>query len=116
MRLIPRASVAAVVALLATPAVAGASNHASVRSVRTQALGFLGGLLPSLPAADQANATQTIGDVVQSSPDQVTSLADALQGGNLSDTSSQLLSQALTEASGFMDAALAQLQNLIPNL
>lgn len=89
---------------------------APVINGRTQALGFLGSLVPSLSSSDQTSASQTIGDVVSSGPGQVQTLAGDVQLSGLSDQISQMLSQALTAATGFIDAGLAQLQNLIPNL
>jgi hypothetical protein len=81
---------------------------------RTQALAFLG-QLTSVVGADTGAVTNTIANVLGNSAGEIKSLT-GLIGGNLPKQVQGVIAQALSTATGVLDAGLAQLKALIPTL
>jgi hypothetical protein len=85
-------------------------------SGRTQALGFLSGLLPSLPVSAASTATSTITGVIGNAPGEITSLTGLVSIGSLPTQIQQLIAQAITTAGGVLSAGITQLEALVPSL
>jgi hypothetical protein len=83
---------------------------------QTQALGFLGALMPQLPAPAAGTATTAIGGLLAGGPGELQALTGLLSGGNLPAQVQTTVGQAVTTAGGVLDATLAQLEALVPQL
>jgi hypothetical protein len=94
------------VAQALAPAIAG----------RTQALGFLGELVPSLPVSAATTATSTITGVIGNAPGEITGLTGLISIGDLPTQIEQLIAQAITTAGGVLTAGITQLEALVPSL
>jgi hypothetical protein len=83
---------------------------------RTFADWMLGELTTVLPSGGTTSATGTISDLLGNLPSLIQSLTGVVGSGDVSSEIQGIVAQALTTATGLLDAGLAQVQALLPSL
>jgi hypothetical protein len=84
------------------------------RALSDWLLGQLTKLLPS--GGDSSAAAGTLSDLLGNLPSLIQSLTGVAGGGDVSSQIQSIVAQALTTATGVLDASLAQVQALLPSL
>jgi hypothetical protein len=77
---------------------------------------LLGELTTVLPSGGTTSATGTISDLLGNLPSLIQSLTGVVGNGDVSSQIQAIVAQALTTATGLLDASLAQVQALLPSL
>jgi RNase P/RNase MRP subunit POP5 len=77
---------------------------------------LLGQLTSSLPSGGTSSATGTLSGLLGNLPSLIQSLTGVVGSGDVSSQVQGIVAQALTTATGVLDASLAQVQALLPSL